>query len=124
MSRSIQRCEPAMSKSATGLIVRSFNNASSPERAVSPRFLLTLALSIVGISFAAAAGIAIADPYGVSPFGYRALDFNINKLKRVDIDRQLKPYEVWRYQPETIFIGTSRVNQSLDPAALDGSRFG
>jgi hypothetical protein len=48
---------------------------------------------------------------------------NALKPKRTDIDRILKPYEVWRYQPRTIFLGTSRANQSIDPSILDGTRF-
>ena len=63
------------------------------------------------------------DPYGVSPMQLALRGINTQKPKRVDIDRLIKPYEVWRYQPRTIFLGTSRVHQSLDPAVLDGTRF-
>src|SRR5512144_1026210 len=63
------------------------------------------------------------DPYGVSPTQLALRGINTQKPKRVDIDRLIKPYEVWRYQPRTVFLGTSRVHQSLDPAVLDGTRF-
>ena len=63
------------------------------------------------------------DPYGVSPMQLALRGINTQKPKRVDIDRLIKPYEVWRYQPRTVFLGTSRVHQSLDPAVLDGTRF-
>lgn len=63
------------------------------------------------------------DPYGVSPVQLALRGINTQKPKRVDIDRLIKPYEVWRYQPRTVFLGTSRVHQSLDPAVLDGTRF-
>lgn len=63
------------------------------------------------------------DPYGVSPMQLALRGINTQKPKRVDIDRLIKPYEVWRHQPRTVFLGTSRVHQSLDPAVLDGTRF-
>jgi hypothetical protein len=63
------------------------------------------------------------DPYGVSPLQLDLPGINTRKPKRLDIDRLIKPYEVWRYQPRTVFLGTSRVNQSLNPAVLDGTRF-
>jgi hypothetical protein len=63
------------------------------------------------------------DPYGVSPIRLELPRINALKPKRTDIDRILKPYEVWRYQPRTIFLGTSRANHSLDPSILDGTRF-
>src|SRR5262245_60037338 len=63
------------------------------------------------------------DPYGVSPICFSAHGINEIKPKRLNIDRLIKPYEVWRYQPRTIFLGTSRAHQSLDPSVLDGTRF-
>lgn len=63
------------------------------------------------------------DPYGVSPIRFNLDGINALKPKRLDIDRLIKPYEVWRYQPRTIFLGTSRAHQSIDPSVLDGTRF-
>src|SRR5262249_59684233 len=62
-------------------------------------------------------------PYGVSPFRFSAHGINESKPKGRGIGRLIKPYEVWRYQPQTIFLGTSRAHQSLDPSVLDGTRF-
>jgi len=63
------------------------------------------------------------DPYGVSPLRFSLPGINAVKPKRIDIDRLIKPYEVWRYQPRTVFLGTSRIHQAINPAILDGSRF-
>jgi hypothetical protein len=87
-----------------------------------------------GYARALASGVAIwlalflvftwtIDPYGVSPVRLSLQGINAIKPKRVDIDRLIKPYEVWRHQPRTLFLGTSRVHQSIDPAVLDGTRF-
>jgi len=61
------------------------------------------------------------DPYGVSPVNVSVHRLNEVKIRRLDIDRLIKPYEVWRYQPETVFLGTSRIHQSINPATLDAS---
>jgi hypothetical protein len=65
----------------------------------------------------------LVDPFGVSPLRVQISRLNAFKPRRVDIDRFIKPYEVWRYQPKTVFLGTSRIHQAFDPAALDGTRF-
>jgi hypothetical protein len=90
---------------------------------VSPGYLRALALSVaiwLGLVFLFTWTI---DPYGVSPLRLSLQGMNAQKPKRLDIDRLIKPYEVWRYQPRTVFLGTSRMHQSLDPAVLDGTRF-
>lgn len=63
--------------------------------------------------------ILIMDPYGVSPMQINLPGINIYKPKRLNIDRLIKPYEVRLYQPKTVFLGTSRIHQSIDPAVLD-----
>jgi len=73
-------------------------------------------VSILGFSL-------IIDPYGVSPLGVTWSHINKFKPRRLDIDRLIKPYEVWRYQPRTVFLGTSRIQQSIDPAVLDGTMY-
>ena len=65
----------------------------------------------------------IVDPYGVSPVRVSWQGINAYKPHRLNIDRLIKPYEVWRYQPRTVFLGTSRIHQSIDPAVLDGTKF-
>lgn len=84
-----------------------------------------IALVMCGVAWA---GLYLAftltvDPYGVSPLKISSEGFNEYKPKRVDIDRVIKPYEVWRYQPHTVFLGTSRIHQSIDPAVLDGTGY-
>src|SRR5262249_53080922 len=32
-------------------------------------------------------------------------------------------YDVWRQQPRTVFLGTSRIHEGIDPAGLDGTHF-
>lgn len=65
----------------------------------------------------------IVNPYGVSPLAVSWQHINRYKPARIDIDRLIKPYEVWRYQPKTVLMGTSRIQQGFDPAVFDGSRF-
>jgi hypothetical protein len=85
-------------------------------------------LRALGLSVAIWLGLFVLftwtiDPYGVSPLRLSLQGMNAQKPKRIDIDRLIKPYEVWRYQPRTVFLGTSRMHQSMDPAVLDGTRF-
>jgi hypothetical protein len=65
----------------------------------------------------------VVDPYGVSPLRLAWPGVNTVKPKRLAIDRLIKPYEVWRDQPRTIFLGTSRFHEGIDPGGLDGTRF-
>ncbi len=83
---------------------------------LSKLFLCVLVWVIIILGF-----IGIIDPYGVSPLQINLSGINTYKPKRIDIDRLIKPYEVWRYQPKTIFLGTSRIQQSIDPSVLDGT---
>lgn len=66
---------------------------------------------------------SVINPYGVSLVNISWKRINQFKPKRVDIDRLIKPYEVWRYQPRTVFLGTSRIHQSIDPSVLEGTSF-
>lgn len=89
---------------------------------IASRYLLSFGVSIL-LWFMLFFGITWAiDPYGV--YGTVSID-KVNKLKpkRLDIDRLIKPYEVWRYQPQTVFIGTSRIHQSIDPSVLRGTPY-
>lgn len=86
-------------------------------------YLRALALSLAAWFSLYLTFTSIIDPYGVSPVRFELPRINALKPKRTDIDRILKPYEVWRYQPRTIFLGTSRAHQSLDPSVLNGTRF-
>jgi hypothetical protein len=86
-------------------------------------YLRTFALSSVIIFALFLALIWTVDPYGVSPLGFTSPGFNSVKPKRLTIERLIKPYEVWRYQPHTVFLGTSRFYHGIDPAGLEGTRF-
>ena len=35
----------------------------------------------------------------------------------------MKRYDVWRNQPTTIFMGSSRIKQTIDPGLLAGTAF-
>jgi glycosyltransferase domain-containing protein len=90
---------------------------------IGPRYLPYLATSaVIWISLFLAFTWTV-DPYGVSPIHLAIPGVNQFKPRRVDIDRVIKPYEVWRYQPSTIFLGSSRIHQSIDPSVLDGTKF-
>jgi len=90
---------------------------------IAPRYLFALGLGISFWIVLFAGFTLLVDPFGVSPLRVSISGVNAFKPRRVDIDRILKPYEVWRYQPKTVFLGTSRIHQALDPAALDGTGY-
>ena len=90
---------------------------------IQSRYLLLLALGVAMWTGVSLASILIIDPYGVSPVHVAIAGVNVLKPKRVDVDRLIKPYEVSRHQPRSVFLGTSRIQQSIDPAVLDGTRF-
>jgi hypothetical protein len=90
---------------------------------IGARYLRHFAFAIVFWISLFALTTLIIDPYGISPVQILIPHVNRYKPKRVDIDRLTKPYEVWRYQPRTIFLGTSRIHQSIDPAVLDDTPY-
>jgi hypothetical protein len=95
---------------------------------VSPDMIDSGYLRLLVVSLAIWLGLFLAftwmgDPYGVSPLHVRLERVNALKPKRFNIDRLIKPYEVWRYQPRTILLGSSRAHQSFDPAVFDSTRF-
>src|SRR5262245_27321680 len=90
---------------------------------ITQSFLRTLFLSIAGLATAVAGFIGVVDPYGVSPVNLSLPGVNIIKPFREKLDRKIKPYEVWRYQPKSVFLGTSRFQQAINPRALDGTDF-
>jgi len=102
-------------------------HATAPFAAVigslSPCYLHWFAAAMALWAGLAVVFIWIIDPYGVSPIRIEVTGVNRLKPARIDIDRLIKPYEVWRYQPRTIFLGTSRIHQSIDPKVLDGTTF-
>ena len=87
------------------------------------RYIKIFAVTVLGLSCLVLVVTAVVDPYGISPLGISLPRFNANKYKRVDVDRLIKPIEVLQKQPKTIFLGTSRVHESLDPSRFAGTRF-
>jgi hypothetical protein len=90
---------------------------------ISRSFLCALAVSVLGWAALASSLIWTVDPYGTSPIKVALPGVNTLKPSRYNIDRVIKPYEVLTRQPRTVFLGTSRIHQSIDPAVLDGTRF-
>lgn len=76
----------------------------------------TLALVIVALGL-------IIDPLGVSPIGVSIKGFNNQKPLRADYDRLVKRVDVRRGRPATIFMGSSRIKQTIDPRLLAGTVF-
>ena len=90
---------------------------------IHPRFFSIFVLSALFWASIFLGLIFVIDPYGVSPLQLSWKQINQFKVNRIDIDRIIKPYEVWWYQPRTVFLGTSRIHQSIDPTDLEGTRF-
>jgi len=85
-------------------------------------------LGIMGASWMVAAVSMTAtslliDPMGVSPIGVSIAGFNDRKPLRYQHDRIVKRFEVRRGQPTTIFMGSSRIKQAIDPASIAGTAF-
>src|SRR5262245_7086473 len=65
----------------------------------------------------------LVDPMGISPIRIAIAGFNAWKLVRQDYDRIVKPYDVRRNHPRTIFICSSRIKQTIDPKSVGGTQF-
>jgi len=63
------------------------------------------------------------DPYRVAPFKILSNERNLHKPKLINIDRLIKPYEVWKNKPRTVFLGTSRIHQAIVPSRLESTRY-
>ena len=85
-------------------------------------------LAVMGATSVTAAALVagfnlLVDPLGISPIRIAIAGFNEWKPLRQDYDRIVKPYDVRRSHPRTIFIGSSRIKQTIDPKLLAGTRF-
>ncbi len=96
---------------------------NTEEKLIAHGYLWKLFALILLWMFCLIGFIWLVDPYGISPIQVKIPGFNTQKPKRLDIDRLIKPYEVWRYQPKTVFLGTSRIHQSIDPSVFDGTDY-
>lgn len=95
----------------------------SSERLIKKSFLTLLCINSLIWILLFVFFIALINPYGVSFLNIGLKNINHYKPKRSNIDRLIKPYEVWKYQPKTIFVGTSRVQQSLNPNVLNQTKY-
>ena len=85
-------------------------------------------LAVMGATSVTAAALVagfnlLVDPLGISPIRIAIAGFNEWKPLRQDYDRIVKPYDVRRSHPRTIFIGSSRIKQTIDPKLFAGTRF-
>lgn len=85
-------------------------------------------LAVMGSTWVIAAALVagfnlLVDPIGISPIRIAIAGFNEWKPLRQDYDRIVKPYDVRRSHPRTIFIGSSRIKQTIDPKLLAGTPF-
>lgn len=85
-------------------------------------------LAVMGAAWVVAAALVagfnlLVDTLGISPFRVAIAGFNEWKPLRQDYDRIVKPYDVRRSHPRTIFIGSSRIKQTIDPQLLAGTTF-
>jgi len=89
---------------------------------VSSHFLRIFITGIILWVVIFTAFMAFIDPYGLwnTP---KIEHINAYKPARANLDRQIKPLEVLRDQPRTIFLGTSRAQQGLDVSVLDGTEY-
>jgi hypothetical protein len=77
---------------------------------------------VVAAVSVAAMGLLI-DPMGVSPIGVSIAGFNDRKPLRNQHDRIVKRLDVRRQQPVTIFMGSSRIKQTIDPRSVAATPF-
>ncbi len=90
---------------------------------ISRRFPIFLVLGVLFWSAVVLGAVCVVDPYSISPVQVALPGVNDVRPRSVNIDRQVKPFMVWSQQPRTVFLGTSRIHQSIDPAELDGTEF-
>ena len=95
----------------------------APDTFRSSRYLKWFLLVTVACAILVSGFNALVDPLGLSPIGLNIPGFNTLKPLRAQHDRVIKPYDVWRMRPRTIFIGASTVKQSIDPAQLESAGF-
>ena len=87
------------------------------------RYLALMASTWVLAALAVAAFTLLVDAIGISPVRVAIAGFNAWKPLRQDYDWIAKRYDVWRGQPTTIFMGSSRIKQSIDPKLVAGTGF-
>jgi hypothetical protein len=87
------------------------------------RYLVVMAATWA-IAAAAVGGFnLLVDPMGISPIRIAIAGFNERKPLRTDYDRIVKRHDVRRSQPVTIFMGSSRIKQTIDPKLVTNPPF-
>jgi hypothetical protein len=87
------------------------------------RYLALMALSWVLAALFVTAFTLLVDAIGISPVRVAIAGFNAWKPLRQDYDWIVTRYDVWSKQPTTIFMGSSRIKQSIDPKVVAGTEF-
>jgi hypothetical protein len=87
------------------------------------RYLVLMASTWLVAAVMVAAFTLLVDAIGISPLRVAIAGFNASKSLRQDYDWIVKRYDVFRNQPVTIFMGSSRVKQSIDPKLLADTGF-
>jgi hypothetical protein len=87
------------------------------------RYLVVLVWSWL-LGAAAVIGFTLlVDPIGISPVRIAIAGFNTLKPLQQDYDWIVKRYDVGRNRPTTVFMGSSRIKQSVDPKLFAGTAF-
>jgi hypothetical protein len=87
------------------------------------RYLVLMASTWLVAAVTVAGFTLLVDAIGISPLRVAVAGFNTSKPLRQDYDWIVKRYDVVRSQPVTIFMGSSRVKQSIDPKLLADTGF-
>jgi hypothetical protein len=87
------------------------------------RYLVLMASTWLVAAVMVAGFTLLVDAIGISPMRIAVAGFNTSKPLRQDYDWIVKRYDVFRSQPVTIFMGSSRVKQSINPKLLADTGF-
>jgi hypothetical protein len=87
------------------------------------RYLATMASTWLIAAAAVACFNLLVDAIGISPLRIPITGFNQAKPLRHEYDWIVKRYDVWRSRPITIFMGSSRIKQTIDPKLVAGTAF-
>src|SRR5262245_32479843 len=87
------------------------------------RYLVLMASTWLVATVMVAGFTLLVDAIGISPLRVAVAGFNTSKPLRQDYDWIVKRYDVFRSQPVTIFMGSSRVKQSIDPKLMANTGF-
>ena len=85
-------------------------------------------LAVMASSWMIAAAVVIGfnllvDALGILPVRVEIAGFNEWKPLRAQYDWIVKRFEVRQHQPTTVFMGSSRIKQTIDPGLLAGTAF-